>query len=153
MELINLTKVEILELNLSNINDILKIEKQLNIHILSKENIIKDLANSNFKYFIAKYNNELIAYASISYVDDIEIESIVVKKEYQRLKVGSLLLNNILKFAKRNNVKNIFLEVRKSNTPAQNLYLNNGFNVISIRKSYYFSPIEDALILKKVIQY
>lgn len=149
MDKFNLENVEITGLSLENIDDILNIEKELSIHILSKENILNDLKNLNFNYFIAKYKNELIAYASISYVDDIEIESIVVKKDFQRKKVATLLINEIFKFAKKNNIQNIFLEVRKSNIPAQNLYNKNGFLLISTRKNYYPDNNEDALIFKK----
>lgn len=149
MKRIDLNLIKIHELQISNINDILDIEQELNIHILSKENILKDLKNQHFKYFIAKYEDVVIGYTSISYIEDIEIESIVVKKDFQRLGIGNLLLNHIFCFAKLNNIQNIFLEVRSSNTPAINLYLKKGFKRINIRKNYYTDTNEDAIILKK----
>lgn len=151
MEKININNLDIISLNLENIDDILKLEKNLNIHIQSKDNIIKDLNNSKFKYFLVKYMDEIIAYSSISYTFDIEIEAIVVKKDFQRIGIATLLLNNIFEFAKSNNISNIFLEVRNSNFPAQELYLKNGFNQISIRKNYYYDNNENALVLKKTL--
>ena len=44
-------------------------------------------------------------------------------------------------------VKEVFLEVRRSNLPAINLYKSNGYQKISERKNYYGN--EDALIFKK----
>ena len=47
-------------------------------------------------------------------------------------------------------IEKIFLEVRASNTPARNLYIQNGYNEISIRKKYY-SDNEDAIVMAKEI--
>lgn len=152
MKKIDLNLIKIQDLTLKDIKNILNIQSELNIHILSKNNILKDLKNSHFKYFIAKYEENIIGYISISYVTDIEIESIVTKKDYQRLGIGNLLLNYIFDFAKSNNIENIFLEVRSSNIPALNLYLKNGFKKINIRKKYYTDTNEDAIILKKIIK-
>ena len=41
------------------------------------------------------------------------------------------------------------LEVRQSNFPAQRLYERFGFTVAGVRRGYYTSPVEDALILWK----
>ena len=48
-------------------------------------------------------------------------------------------------------VKEIFLEVRASNTPAISLYLKCGFEKISVRKKYYGDPAEDAVIMRKTL--
>ena len=85
MKKIDLNLLKIHELKTEDINSILNIQKELDIQILSKQNILKDLTNSHFKYFVIKYNNNIVGYTSISYVSDIEIESIVIKKDFQRL--------------------------------------------------------------------
>lgn len=151
MKKLNLNEVKIQEFTLGDINTILDIQKELNIHILSKENIKRDFNNLNFKYFIAKYENVIVGFFSFSLVTDIEIESIVVKKAFQRMGIGNLLLNYIFDFAKSNKVGNIFLEVRISNFPAISLYIKNGFEKLNIRKNYYSDTNEDAIILKKTI--
>src|SRR5574344_1043498 len=127
------------------IQDILDIQSELNIHILSKENIIKDLSNY-YKYIIATHENTLVGFASFSYVESVEIESIATKKDFQHLGVATLILNYISSFASKNKIQDIFLEVRKSNIPAQKLYTKNGFLHISTRKNYYSNTLEDAYI-------
>lgn len=151
MKKFNLNNINIQELSLNDIDTILTIQKELNLHILSKESIKKEFNNLNFKYFIAKYENIIVGFFSFSLVTDIEIESIAVKKEFQNMGIGNLLLNYIFNFAKSNNVENIFLEVRTSNFPAISLYLKNGFEKLSIRKNYYSDTNENAIILKKTI--
>lgn len=151
MQEINLNQVKILPLNVKNVDDVISIQNNLNIHILSKENILNDINNSNFKCIVAVYDKEIIGYISFSYIFDIEIESVLVKSSYQRQGIGTLLLNYIFKFAKENKINNVFLEVRKSNIGAISLYRKLGFSNISIRKKYYENA-EDALILKKEIK-
>lgn len=151
MQGINLNQVKILPLDVKNVDDVISIQNNLNIHILSKENILNDINNSNFKCIVAVYEKEIIGYISFSYIFDIEIESVLVKSSYQRQGIGTLLLNYIFKFAKENKINNVFLEVRKSNIGAISLYRKLGFSNISIRKKYYENA-EDALILKKEIK-
>lgn len=151
MQEINLNQVKILPLDVKNVDDVISIQNSLNIHILSKENILNDINNSNFKCIVAVYDKEIIGYISFSYIFDIEIESVLVKSSYQRQGLGTLLLNYIFKFAKENKINNVFLEVRKSNIGAISLYRKLGFSNISIRKKYYENA-EDALILKKEIK-
>lgn len=151
MQEINLNQVKILPLDVKNVDDVISIQNNLNIHILSKENILNDINNSNFKCIVAVYDKEIIGYISFSCIFDIEIESVLVKSSYQRQGIGTLLLNYIFKFAKENKISNVFLEVRKSNIGAISLYRKLGFSNISIRKKYYENA-EDALILKKEIK-
>lgn len=149
MQNFNINEVKILPLDIKLINEVLNIENELRIHILSKENILKELNNQTFFYFVAIYHNEVIGYISFSLIYDIEIESIVVKKKYQRLDIGTLLIDYIFQFATIHKISNIYLEVRKSNFSAISLYKKKGFSEVSIRKNYYNNS-EDALILKKL---
>ena len=45
----------------------------------------------------------------------------------------------------------MFLEVRKSNAGAQNLYKTFGFYEVGKRKNYYLEPVEDAVVMKVVL--
>ena len=148
MHKINLNEIKILPLEVKNVDDVISIQNNLNIHILSKENILNDLNNSNFKCLMAIYKEEIIGYISFSHIFDIEIESIIVKSSYQRQGIGTLLLKYVFNFSKENKINNVFLEVRKSNLAAISLYKKMGFKIISIRKKYYENT-EDALILKR----
>jgi ribosomal-protein-alanine N-acetyltransferase len=41
----------------------------------------------------------------------------------------------------------LFLEVRASNREAKEIYEKLNFRVMGIRKNYYVSPVEDAVIM------
>jgi len=45
----------------------------------------------------------------------------------------------------------VFLEVRKSNEAAIALYKKHGYKPVGLRKNYYTSPVEDAVIMARRI--
>lgn len=136
---------------LDDISEMKSLENELNINILSENNMKEDMQNENYIYFVLKdkEKNNILGYIAISYVlDTIDILSIVIKKDYQKKRFGSILLEYIIQFAKNNNAFNILLEVRSSNLPAIKLYEKYNFEKINTRKKYYSNPVEDALIYK-----
>ncbi len=133
-----------------DIDEALLTEQSHNIHILSKNILKEDIKNKNYYYLVAKNNQKkIVGYIGISYVlDEADIISIVVHKDYTKNGIATLLLQEIFKFAKDNNIQKLMLEVRNSNIPAQKLYEKHGFKQITIRKNYYDNS-EDALIYEK----
>lgn len=141
--------ITIRKMRQDDIEQCINIEKSHNIKILSKEILENDLKKDSNYYLVATLNNTLVGYIGLSYVlDTADIISIVVKKDYTKNGIASLLLREIISFCYKKEIKNIFLEVRKSNTPAQALYNKFGFFKISERKKYY-NNIEDAYIFEK----
>ena len=133
-----------------DIDEALLAEQSHNIHILSTNILKEDIKNKNYYYLVAKNNQKkIVGYIGISYVlDEADIISIVVHKDYTKNGIATLLLQEIFKFAKDNNIQKLMLEVRNSNIPAQKLYEKHGFKQITIRKNYYDNS-EDALIYEK----
>lgn len=141
--------ITIRKMRQDDIEQCINIEKSHNIKILSREILENDLKKDSNYYLVATLNNTLIGYIGLSYVlDTADIISIVVKKDYTKKGIASLLLSEIISFCYKKEIKDIFLEVRKSNTPAQALYNKFGFFKISERKKYY-NNIEDAYIFEK----
>lgn len=146
----NFNEVYICALSLDDVDQVLDIENSYNLNIHTKNSILKELNNSSFKYFVAKINDKIIGFISFSHTFDIEIEAIAVDKDFTDKGIATLLLNKCFEFARMNNIKDIFLEVRESNTKAINLYIKTGFYKTNSRRGYY-DGIEDAIIFKKVI--
>lgn len=143
--------ITIRKMRQDDIEQCINIEKSHNIKILTREILENDLKKDSNYYLVATLNNTLIGYIGLSYVlDTADIISIVVKKDYTKKGIASLLLSEIISFCYKKEIKDIFLEVRKSNTPAQALYNKFGFFKISERKKYY-NNIEDAYIYTKIL--
>ena len=82
-------------------------------------------------------------------VDEAEIITIGVNPETRRLGIAAAMIGIIEKNLKNQGVKNLFLEVASTNTPARKLYENSGFQVVGIRPKYYDGV--DAILMRKDI--
>lgn len=80
-------------------------------------------------------------------VDDAHITTIAVDPAQRGRGVGELLLNALIDHAYELGGRQITLEVRVSNTGAQQLYLKYGFQPAGTRTRYYTDNGEDALIM------
>jgi len=79
--------------------------------------------------------------------DEAHIISIAVRSEYLRQGIGELLLLALIDLAMELGANIITLEVRVSNTAAQQLYDKYGFIQVGRRRAYYVDNREDALIM------
>ena len=136
-------------MNSNDIYKIIELQKNNNNNILSENSIISDIQNNTSIYFVAKIDKYIIGYiaADILY-DHLDISSVLVDINYTRKGIAYTLLSYVIDYAKKNNIPEIFLEVRTSNIPAQKLYEKFNFLKINIRKNYYADNLEDAIIYK-----
>jgi [ribosomal protein S18]-alanine N-acetyltransferase len=97
--------------------------------------------------------NDVIAYAVVMWIpDEAHLLNISVALDYQRIGLGSALLEWLSIDAKKKKATSVMLEVRPSNLAAVRLYTKVGFLQIGMRKGYYPNgalPREDALVLSK----
>lgn len=79
--------------------------------------------------------------------DEIQVNTIATALNWRGRGLGeALLLNGLLSGYQRGG-RVALLEVRRSNTVAQNLYRKYGFAVVGERKRYYRDNHEDALLM------
>jgi [ribosomal protein S18]-alanine N-acetyltransferase len=102
---------------------------------------------------VADIKSDIVGYAVFwAVMDQGELGNVAVDDEKRGLGIGTKLIKAVLDCAVDRGVREIFLEVRKSNTGAQDLYKRFGFTEVGRRKNYYLEPLEDALVMKKVIE-
>jgi [ribosomal protein S18]-alanine N-acetyltransferase len=77
-----------------------------------------------------------------------EVEGLFVDLDYRRQGVGSALIAACMTWAAKAGASKVRLEVRASNTAAHALYRRHGFSTAGVRRAYYSSPVEDALVLQ-----
>lgn len=80
-------------------------------------------------------------------VDEAHITNIAVRDAYQGRGLGEYLLIATYDLSLEHHARVMTLEVRVSNTIAQNLYRKLGFEEKGVRKGYYLDNREDALIM------
>jgi ribosomal-protein-alanine acetyltransferase len=80
-------------------------------------------------------------------IDEAELRNMAVDPAHQRQGAGRELLAEGRRRLLEQGAKQIYLEVRASNMPAQRLYYSAGFGLCSRRRDYYNDPREDGLVL------
>lgn len=83
--------------------------------------------------------------------DSGTICQIAIHPDYQKQKLGSKLLEEVLKDAKAKKIRTLTLEVRASNEKAINFYKKFGFKITLVKEAYY-SNGEDAIYMIKEVQ-
>lgn len=78
-----------------------------------------------------------------------ELENLVVAPESRKKGIGAQLMLALLEHVQQTKGECVFLEVRESNAAAMKLYEKLGFKQTGRRKSYYTSPLEDAVLYSK----
>lgn len=82
---------------------------------------------------------------------EAEVLNIGVARTQQRGGVGTQLLEWMYAECRVQHVARIFLEVRASNTTAQQFYARHGFTLVGRRANYYTVGHEDALVLGRTL--
>ena len=104
--------------------------------------------------FIAKSGDVLLGYIfGVIIADEAEIRKLAVAANYRRQGIAGILITAALRYLADHKAATCFLEVRQNNRAALNLYRQFGFQQIGIRKSYYTSPSDNAIIFRKDIVY
>jgi ribosomal-protein-alanine N-acetyltransferase len=83
--------------------------------------------------------------------DELHVNNVAVRSEYQRLHLGLELLQRSLVQATQRGATVAHLEVRAGNEAAQGLYRRCGFQAVGRRKKYYRNPTEDALLMSLLL--
>ena len=83
--------------------------------------------------------------------DEAHVGNLAVSPEERRHGVAQQLLDQLVLDAVPAGVRRVTLEVRSSNHMARKFYYKNNFIDIAIRKNYYRSPVEDAIVMYRVL--
>ena len=126
------------EINIDDKEIIEKVESAFPT-FFSKNSIFNDFTQNAFtKYFIYMEKSNIIGIVNYyDLYDRFEISYIEVLEEYRNKKIGSLLMEYLIKLGKNRGIDNITLEVNIKNEYAIKLYKKFNFEVVAIRKNYY----------------
>src|SRR3982751_3945980 len=87
---------------------------------------------------VATRRDHLVGYVfGMWFLDEMHINKIAVVEEERRRGVAAQLMDRCFEFARKNGVKTMSLEVRKSNSGAQQFYKRLDFRASYVRPKYY----------------
>ena len=122
----------------------------------SEESILHDVKENVVARWLVMDDGEgrVLAYAGMWFVlDEAHVCNVAVHPDLRGRGYGKQIFMALEELAKENSMAMMTLEVRRSNTVAQNLYHSCGFLDVGYRKRYYEDNKEDALIMFKEFSY
>ena len=139
-----------------DIAQIAEIEKLCFAMPWSEESIRKDVTENVVACWLVMDDGEgrVLAYAAMWFVlDEAHVCNVAVHPDFRGRGYGKAIFGALVETAKKNSMSLMELEVRRSNTVAQNLYHSFGFIDVGYRKRYYEDNKEDALLMFKEFRY
>ena len=127
-----------------------EIERQIFSIPWSEKAFRDSMESDNTIYIVAKENNNVAGYAGMYLsFEEGNITNVAVNPLSRRKGIGEKIVRDILNRAYEKGVRDVFLEVRETNSVAIALYEKIGFKEEGIRKNFYDKPRENALIMWK----
>ena len=131
-----------------DLEQVCKIENETFTSPWSYHSYEQVINNENNLFLVAENKGVIVGYCGyMGVLDEGQITNVAVKKEYRGKNIGYRLMESLLHGGIERGIRAFTLEVRVSNEKALNLYERLGFIREGIRKNYYMSPKEDAVIM------
>ena len=104
--------------------------------------------NQYAHYLVAEEDGQLVGFCGLwNVIDAAQITNVAVIEAMRGRGVGEALMRQAMGISKEAGMDVMSLEVRVTNTVAQNLYRKLGFQDGGLRKKYYADNGEDALVM------
>lgn len=138
------------DIRVNDLSKVVEIEQAANRFPWSYKNFEDCLMAGHHAWAIVNEQDEIIGYTIIQViVDELHLLNICIAPKFQGQGLGRALLNEVIELADEHSASVVLLEVRRSNHRAQQLYLQSGFNEVSVRRGYYPAENgrEDAILM------
>ena len=116
----------------------------------SKESYLQHSKDSGAVFLVTEEGGKITGFLVGRVVGDQgEVFNLAVKQGHRHLGRGKALISKAAEEFESRGVKNVYLEVRESNTGAIAFYEGQGFAKTGRRKGYYREPDEAAVTMEK----
>lgn len=139
----------------SDLNAVVQIERSSFADPWSEESFRRLLPGDPaiFQVMVEPPDNEIVGYViAFAVGEDAELLNVAVEPNSRGKGLAGQMLDAVLIELGARGVRTAFLEVRESNSAARGLYTSRGFVEIGRRRNYYRRPVEDALVMRRVLE-
>jgi len=143
----------VVTLGVADIGAVMDLERMCFRTRWTRDQFLLGLERKAFRILGIRERGVLIAYCAFSVIaGEMEIMNIATHPFHRRKGLGRALMAEVLRKCAAEGVAEGFLEVRRSNVGAIDLYEKFGFIQIGTRKNYYPDNMEDALLFRLEIR-
>ena len=129
---------------------VLQVEKRAYSHPWTRGNFV-DSQQAGYQVQLLMGERSLLGYfVAMEGVQEVHLLNITVAPEFQRQGWACVMLDALCVWSRGRGAQMLWLEVRKSNTRAAQVYRRYGFKLVGERKNYYPAHAgqrEDALVM------
>ena len=119
----------------------------------TREMLESQLPDGQHVFLVAEEDGKILGYVGMMFVlDEGSIGNVAVDPAARRRGVGRALIAALLERATALDLSFVTLEVREGNAPAIGLYEGFGFERVGLRKNYYDSPRENAVLMTRYLK-
>src|SRR5699024_115007 len=144
-----MAELRIREMESSDIEAVMEIDEKTFNAPWNKRIFDYEINENKFShYFIVETNQTIIGYIGLWIVyEDAQITNIAILEDYRGITRGEQLFGYTVQYAQNQGAKRLSIEVRVSNTIAQNM--NEKFGLVPAGSSdkYYTADNQDALVM------
>ena len=135
-------------MEIADLRHVTEIDGQVHAQPWSLVLFKQELANNARQYVVAEIDGVVVGHGGVMFlVDEGHVSTMAVDPEFQRRRLGSLVLQALIEASLVRGMRSMTLEVRVGNEPAISLYRKFGFAPSGVRANYYTDTNEDALIM------
>lgn len=134
----------------ADIVSVLDIERRATQFPWDKKSFEDSLKTGHQAWVFYQQTDEIVGFVIVQRIlDEAHLLNICVEPAAQGRGIGKAIIQHVIDYANSFSAAIILLEVRRSNKRAQQLYLQTGFNEMSVRKDYYPAKQgrEDAILM------
>lgn len=143
-------EVHLEPLDVALLDAVLQVEKSAYAHPWTRGNFV-DSHQAGYQVQLLMAEQQLLGYfVAMEGVEEVHLLNITVAPAFQRQGWARLMLDALCVWSRARDAQWLWLEVRKSNTRAADVYRHYGFKLVGERKNYYPAHMgqrEDALVM------
>ena len=138
------------KMTVADIDGVLKIEQEAFSLPWTRDAFVQEMTTNLHAYYLVAedQDQQIVGFCGMWLVmDESHITNVAVTEQVKGQGIGEGLMREAIRVGKETGAVLMTLEVRVSNTIAQNLYRKLDFQNGGIRKGYYSDNLEDALVM------
>jgi len=116
---------------------------------ITRSDMITLIKSANCRFLVSEEKGKVVGYIIFRHEkwnNSVYIDQLFIESKFQGKGIGSRLLNEAVKFAKKHDIRIIFLDTGNDRPNAIRFYLKNGFEIAGYNKDLYKGGKKDAIM-------
>lgn len=141
--------VELVPMRRRHVRQVMRIESQVYPRPWSAALFLQEIARRGDRFYVvAKVESTVVGYGGLmSSGPEAHITTIAVDPAFHGRHIGMKIMLCLMDAAIERGGRTVSLEVRKTNSAAQRMYEQFGFQPVGVRRGYYVETGEDAIVM------